>query len=670
MDVINQTQLSWQAVQNALASLASVYLQSSDLHRPRCNASKENPICQLIHSNPEAEQICTASLSRHMQTALQTEEPVFFTCPANLHMFAVPMPSDDEAPEFILGGKVYYSYSEFAELQEQAAYWGIDSNQLLQAVQQTQFADSDFLFETARLVQTVGRALNESSHLQRRFENRSALLSTLMRISTEFSSLTSRSPLFAGVLNTLEILRDMQSGAILTEDLNNNAFTVQMAFGKLKPLLLHHSLPRIGLIERLLSTGEPVTSDVSSEILKIGLPKETRPVYLFPLKSNRKILGILLLLNAPLTQEETEPIQLFTAQISPLLENIELHEELGSRNRVVRLLTETTNVFGALLDSTELLQAILDKTTEFLQAEQGSLMLLEEESDVLSVRAIKGLNKTLADMMRIRPGDGISGKVYQTGLPLLVRDISSDRRVSQAPRSRYKTGSFISAPLKVDNRVIGVINLADKATGSVFTEEDLDLLTIVVAYATVAIERSAYHKKTEELRKISITDALTGLLNRRYFQERLIEEVERSRRHLLPLSLMIIDVDDFKNINDTFGHPEGDEILRILAHSIRHYIRAIDVAARYGGEEFTIILPQTSKQDAAVIAERICRGIEQNGCFQDRFKGRGNLTVSIGLATYPDDAESIEDLVRHSDEALYAAKSRGKNCVVLYNSFP
>ncbi|HET6371105.1 MAG TPA: sensor domain-containing diguanylate cyclase, partial [Nitrospiria bacterium] len=315
-----------------------------------------------------------------------------------------------------------------------------------------------------------------------------------------------------------------------------------------------------------------------------------------------------------------------------------------------------------------LFRSILDKSTEFLQAEQGSLMVLEEENNVLSIRAIKGLNKTLVEMLRIHPGEGISGRVYESGLPMLVQDITSDQRVSQPPRSRYKTGSFISAPLKLHNRTIGVINVADKTTGSPFSDGDLELLTAIGSYASVAIERSSYYQKTEELRKISITDHLTGLLNRRYFQERLIEEVERSRRHRLPVSLMIIDVDDFKKINDSLGHPAGDEILKILTHSIRSYIRAIDVAARYGGEEFTIILPQTTKQDAAVIAERICKGIERNEAFQERFKGWGLLTVSIGLAAYPDDASNIEEMVRHADEALYSAKSRGKNKVVLYDS--
>jgi diguanylate cyclase (GGDEF)-like protein len=667
-DVGSQARSSWQIVQDALSALAGVSLQTSTLYRPLCEASQENPICRLIHSIPEADQICNANRMRQMELALQTEEPVFFSCEANLHMFAIPILAPQEEPRILQGGKVYYTYSEFAEFQEQAGRLGLDSDQLLQAVQPTQFGSSVSLHETARLVQILGKVLIENTQLRKKFEERSGSLTTLMRILVELSPLSSRSDLFEGMLNALGVLYGIRSGVVLVEDPSEKeALVVQGTFGKLRGLLTDRRFPRTGLIEQILNTGESITSDVTFEILKIGLPKETGPIHLFPLKAGAKNTGVLLLLDTQLTTEEVQIIGTFVLQISPLLENFELRDRLSNRNKAVHLLSEITHVIGASLDSRELFRSILDRTTEFLQAEQGSLMVMEEGNNTLSIRAIKGLNKTIVEMLRIQPGEGISGKVYESGLPMLVQDISSDQRVSQPPRSRYKTRSFISAPLKLHNRTIGVINLADKTTGSPFSEGDLELLTAIGSYASVAIERSVYYQKTEELRKISITDHLTGLLNRRYFQERLIEEVERSRRHRLPVSLMIIDVDDFKSVNDTLGHPEGDEILKILTHAIRHYIRAIDVAARYGGEEFTIILPQTTKQDAAVIAERICRGIERNESFRERLKGRGGLTVSIGLAAYPDDASNIEELVRHADEALYSAKFNGKNRVVLYS---
>ncbi|HSG04935.1 MAG TPA: GGDEF domain-containing protein, partial [Nitrospiria bacterium] len=194
----------------------------------------------------------------------------------------------------------------------------------------------------------------------------------------------------------------------------------------------------------------------------------------------------------------------------------------------------------------------------------------------------------------------------------------------------------------------------------------LHLVLSIGTYAAVAIDRSKYYHKTEELKKISITDSMTGLLNRRYFQERISEEMERSRRHSLPLSLIMIDVDDFKGINDAHGHLIGDEVLKIASRSIRNSIRAIDVAARYGGEEFTVILPQTSKADAFTIAERICSEVRQLDFPFIQSDHKMELSVSVGLATFPEDTENLEDLIRNADIALYNAKSQGKNRVTTY----
>jgi diguanylate cyclase (GGDEF)-like protein len=321
-------------------------------------------------------------------------------------------------------------------------------------------------------------------------------------------------------------------------------------------------------------------------------------------------------------------------------------------------------------DVDELFGMILEKSTAFLHAEQGSLMLLDEQRRELGVKAMKGLNKKIAGLLRIRPGEGIAGKVLATGSPLLVSDIEKDERITQERRLRYKTKSFVSVPLKLEGRTIGVLNVADKSSGEAFSDQDLHLLTSIGAYASVAIERSRFHLKTEELKKISITDPLTALLNRRYFQERMSEEIERSRRHRLPLSLIMIDLDDFKPVNDSLGHMAGDEVLQMVARCIRNSIRAIDVAARYGGEEFTVILPQTAKTDAISLAERICGEVARLELPYERKGRRLALTVSLGLATYPEDAGSLEDLIRNADSALYTAKAHGKNRVVVFRTSP
>ena len=179
-----------------------------------------------------------------------------------------------------------------------------------------------------------------------------------------------------------------------------------------------------------------------------------------------------------------------------------------------------------------------------------------------------------------------------------------------------------------------------------------------------------YHRMTEELKKISVTDELTGLLNRRYFQERLCEEVERAKRQCKPFTLFIIDIDDFKAFNDRYGHLAGDEALRRVARAIRDAVRSIDVVSRLGGEEFSVILPYTIKSDAHVIAERIRQEVEDLRFMGPNIPPDQWLTISLGMAEFPKDANSIDNLIDRADKAMYVAKARGKNRIIEYDHWP
>jgi len=176
----------------------------------------------------------------------------------------------------------------------------------------------------------------------------------------------------------------------------------------------------------------------------------------------------------------------------------------------------------------------------------------------------------------------------------------------------------------------------------------------------VAIDRAALKEKAGEFEQLSVTDPLTGLLNRRYMDERLMEEIKRSNRHGYPMSLVMLDVDSFKSYNDQYGHPAGDLALKIVGHVIRETLRGADVAARYGGEEFAILLPQTTNEEAGTIAERIRRNIEAAD-FPHR-----TVTASIGIASCSAELCSATNIVSAADKALYSAKHGGRNRVVAF----
>jgi diguanylate cyclase (GGDEF)-like protein len=169
------------------------------------------------------------------------------------------------------------------------------------------------------------------------------------------------------------------------------------------------------------------------------------------------------------------------------------------------------------------------------------------------------------------------------------------------------------------------------------------------------------------MKELSITDHLTGLFNRRYFQERFTEEIHRSERYNLIFSLAIFDIDDFKLLNDTEGHPAGDSVLKELSRIARECLRANDVLCRFGGEEFAILMPQTHKDEAFIVTERIRNSIKESLVYRFKKFPRPGITVSIGLASFPEDGKSVNELIKNTDIALYKAKESGKDRTVLFS---
>jgi diguanylate cyclase (GGDEF)-like protein len=320
---------------------------------------------------------------------------------------------------------------------------------------------------------------------------------------------------------------------------------------------------------------------------------------------------------------------------------------------------------ASVLDREELYETILEKSTELLGAERGSLMILDNKNKVLAVKAAKGIDRSVIKDIRVKVGEGISGSIVAKGIPVMVLDIEDEVPLHKNI-SRYKTKSFVSIPLKLDDRVIGVINISDKISGEVFSEEDLCLLLSFANYASIALERGAYYSMSEEFKMISMTDPLTGLFNRRYFRERLYEEVERVKRHSECFTTFVIDIDNFKHFNDNYGHVAGDEMLRSVARTIRNAVRSMDVVARYGGEEFTVILPHTNKKESHVIAERIRKEVEKLSRLSTVISEE--YTISVGIAEFPLDSNTIDGIIHNADRAMYTAKRLGKNRVVFYES--
>ena len=310
--------------------------------------------------------------------------------------------------------------------------------------------------------------------------------------------------------------------------------------------------------------------------------------------------------------------------------------------------------------------SIVSNSKDLLRSERASLMVLDENQNELILKAASGLATNPDAVGAVRVGEGVSGEVIDTGKAILVTDIRMAGRKPAPPERLYKTNSFISYPIMIGGRKVGVLNVTDKLGGGTYDEVDLSLLEIIGPQVALALERAEWQERATEFQMMSITDPLTALTNRRYLEERISEELNRSKRHDYPMSFLMIDVDDFKAYNDTNGHQAGDVALQITAHCLKGALRSADVASRYGGEEFCILLPQTGIAEAGTIAERIRQRVATTEFPHGKSQPLGRVTISVGVSTFTKHVDTAENIIAAADRALFQAKSLGKDRVQFY----
>jgi diguanylate cyclase (GGDEF)-like protein len=348
------------------------------------------------------------------------------------------------------------------------------------------------------------------------------------------------------------------------------------------------------------------------------------------------------------------------------LEIARLTDQLENRKRSIGQFYEFLRGIASTIESQRVYESLLAKFSEVMKAERSSLMILNEESNELALEAALGGDPGASASVRLKLGESVAGSVLASGIPLVVRDADTDSRIPRSRPGRYKTKSFISYPITLGARKVGVINLTDRTDGVPYENDDLMVLEMMAPHLALIIDRTEWARKAETFQQMSLTDPLTGLPNRRYLQDRLFEEVERSKRYNTPFSFMIIDVDRFKSCNDVYGHTNADRVLVQTAQILRSSLRAIDMSARFAGDEFCIVLPETELGDAARIAERLRRAISEAEYTTEQGEPMGQVTLSIGISSFSASRQSPLSIIETADQALYRAKTRGRNCVAVY----
>jgi len=306
-------------------------------------------------------------------------------------------------------------------------------------------------------------------------------------------------------------------------------------------------------------------------------------------------------------------------------------------------------------------QFIVDTMAETTHARIGSLATYADDEGHLRVAATHGYPQVLVDHVRLVPGEGVLGRVFESRRPMLVDNLEALEGLHRR-RPRYRTPSFLAVPLLSNGDVLGVVAMADRADGKPFDRSDLTAARALAAPASLALLNDRLTSQARELAHAATVDPLTSLFNRRYFQTRIEEEIERARRYSLELALLLIDIDNFKLINDELGHLAGDYLLRQVSDVLKRSVRVFDVCTRFGGEEFAILMPGSGAANGLAVAERVRSRVENASRESATLPHHLRITVSLGLAVLGTGSSSHE-LISRADRALYRAKAEGKNCV-------
>jgi len=352
-------------------------------------------------------------------------------------------------------------------------------------------------------------------------------------------------------------------------------------------------------------------------------------------------------------QEAIDLLMLFSTQASMALQNARLYSLERRRALQLEAINAIAKQTTAVLDLKELLSKVCSLIHHAFPVSHVSILLKEEEDMVL--RAHHGnLTPRILEGGRVPVTAGLWGRALEAGRTMIENDVSV---ASDYVGFFVETASRMCIPLVSFGQTLGMLVL-DSAQLNAFHANDVQSLESVADICSNAIQNAHY---VERVKQLAYLDGLTGIFNRRYFELRITEEIERSRRFGMGMAVIMVDIDQFKRLNDEFGHLLGDEVLRQVSSIFHQQLRKIDVVCRYGGEEFAILLSQTNLQHAFSVGEKLRRMVETW-----QFPGVPRpVTISAGAASYPDHGTTRDELVKAADAGLYAAKLAGRNRVLL-----
>lgn len=406
-----------------------------------------------------------------------------------------------------------------------------------------------------------------------------------------------------------------------------------------KPVKLHVKDPTLHEGERLVMKGLGASA-----------------LLMLPLEAQGKVIGLIEIFEKSPEREfladEVANIQVLAEHAGIALERSLLLEAANRQAAQLEIIRQASIKLTSSLDRQQVFQAMLQSALQLSPDALDAHIFTIQDGEIVYGSSLWANNKPGPAYKKVRKG-GLTDRVATTGEIIAIErvDIHPLYKDSEWTRDGWK-GSIIGLPLKTGAQTIGVMNIAYRAKQD-FTEERLRLLGLLSDQAALAIYNASLH---DFVKHQAITDPLTSLPNRRAFDDRLDEEIRRSKRYEHPFTLVMMDLNNFKQVNDSFGHPVGDETLKEVAACLMTSARDTDFVARYGGDEFALILPETGKESAAILVEKICNNLSAWDMPWPQHDTLVNLHAAAGTASYPEDAQTAEALIELADLELYRHK--------------
>jgi diguanylate cyclase (GGDEF)-like protein len=379
-----------------------------------------------------------------------------------------------------------------------------------------------------------------------------------------------------------------------------------------------------------------------------------------PLKTGSGVIGAIALDGLPRNDRDRRLLRALADLAAVALEKAELLEETRRRVNQLRALRQAGQAMTSDLHLEVVLQTLTETVRHLIGARYAALAVL----DVEGTRSVAQFHTAgLSEAERQRIGDppqgrGLLGAVLREGVPIRLDDMAHDPRSVGFPPHHPPMKTFMGMPLVARGKVIGSLYLTDKVNDQSFTRDDEALVMGLAADAAIAIENARLFGAVQQL---AVTDSLTGLHNRRHFFELAEHEFQRARRYRRTVSMIMLDIDRFKRVNDAYGHAAGDQVLQALAARCRETLRDIDFMGRYGGEEFVVLLPENDVGGARSAAERLRQCVAEPPI--ETYRGPVSVTISLGVAAMTEDCPDVVALLDRADAAMYAAKEAGRNRV-------